>query len=361
MAGAEPELEHHPDYLAYLEDIDPAHRLYFALTREDSVVAISQAVHTSSLTLPLSRPAEMLAALPGVQAEYEHLLYPSIVVRNLWDCLPLTGVEPGAGRHWWAAMAAAIEEHGRAAGARSVTWLNGPEPASDLGSLLISRGYGRGLYCAIAEIDLAGVTSFEGYTRRFSGDTRRGILRERRRFRAAGLTVRRLSADRDLPSVVSQEAGNWGKYGEDVDPGYLYRLRKSLAVHLGERARLLGVANADGADIASGIHLVGKDFYHVFTFGADYSSTDLAACYPELTFYAAIEAAIALGCRRVNLGYEGYQAKVLRGAQLRSMYAYVLAFEPAGRRFATAMLSEVDSAVGQQLASLTWPRLTGSR
>lgn len=385
LSGSSPELEHCRAYLEYLENIDPSNRLYFVVFRHGFAVAVSQAVLTSARTLPLSRPAEMLMAYelpqmswglhgPGeavssgnaasasaterdLRAVYEQLLYPSIVVRNLWDCLPLVRPTEEYPTQWWPWLFNAIEAYAQRLGARSVTCLNAPGASSAFGSFLRSRGYLPAHYCAIAEIGLSGITSFAQYLHRFSGDTRRGIIRERRHFKQAGLTVRQLKAEQFLRFAVEQEAQNWAKHGEAIDIDYLYDLRHSLVTHLGAQARLLGAIDADGAIIASGIHLLGQAVYHVFTFGADYTRGDLAASYPELTFYAAIEAALKMGCRTVNLGYEAYQGKVFRGAILRDMHAYVLPSEPGGRRFAESLLAEVSRVTGNHLASVVKPRL----
>lgn len=352
-----PEIEHSQAYLEYLEDIDPSNRLYFTVFHHGLAVATSQAVLTSDLTLPLSRPAEMLA--PHEQAAYERLLYPSIVVRNLWDCLPLVRPDEDGPAQWWPLLFSSIEKEAQRLGARSVTCLNAPAPSSGFGSFLVSRGYLPARYCAIAEIGVRGIMSFEQYLHRFTGDTRRGIRRERRRFKEAGLTVRRLDPDHFLQLVVEQETSNWEKHGEAVDPRRLYRLRHSLVSHLGARARLLGAVGADGRVVASGIHLLGRAVYHAFTFGADYGC-DQAASYPELTFYTAVESALKSRCLTVNLGYEAYQGKVFRGATLRDMYAYVLPSGPPGRRFAESLLPEVSKATGAHLASVVRPRLKPS-
>jgi Acetyltransferase (GNAT) domain len=385
LAGQTGELEHSREFAAYLEEIDGPHRLYAAASRAGHVVAISQAVTTSDQTVWLSRPAEMLASLEqlriepadlaaqrslraglgldpgeaapgrGIQADYERRLYPSVVIRNLWDCLPVLRHDDDQAALFGGCVEA-IERYARDTDARSVTCLNIGQADSAVRALLRARGYLEGLYCAIAEIDLGRAATFGDYLARFTGDTRRGIERERRRFRAAGLRVVELDPARFLPVVVAQEAQNWARYGDPVGFDYLWGLRRPLVARLGPRARLMGAITRDGEVVASGIHLLGRDVYHCFTFGADYRRADLAGAYQAVTFYGAVEAALAGGQRRVNLGFEAYQGKFLRGARLRPMYASVLPLD-GGADFTARLLATISERTAAHLDSLTRPRL----
>jgi Peptidogalycan biosysnthesis/recognition len=362
----QPELEHSAEFLRYLEDVDPGNRRYFLLWNAGQLIAISQAVLTSDHTLPLSRPSDMLTEmLPAdrdrVREEFESLLYPSVVVRNLWDSLPL--IPPGAtlDEAELSELFAAIENYARDWGGRSVTYLNGSGPEGAFGALLKQRGYLSARYCALAEVYLADAGSFDGYLRRFSGGTRRGIVRERRRFAQSGLSVQRLDPDRFLRPAVQQEVANWRRYGDDPDPELIYRLRHCLFHRLGDRAMLMGVTDPRGDLVASGIQLAGRNVYHTFTFGADYARQDLGGCYAELTFYTAVERALRLKYSLLNLGYSAYQAKVFRGAKLRDMYAYVLAADTQGTEFAARILPRAAEAIRTDLARITLPRLNAGR
>lgn len=352
------------EYLSYLADLDPASQRYIAVSEHGAAVSVAPALLTSAATPRLNRPAELLASPDSIgvqvltsldagtaESEFERRLSPSLVLGNLWDARPavrsgssaLSAAEAGQ----LAETAVAVA---RQAGARSAVWLHVSSGDGDLAAALERTGYTRGCFGACAEIDLSGVQSFDGYLAAIGQSRRHVVRRDARRFAEGGLSVVRLPVNA-LEQVVLQEAQNWRKYGDDVDPGALLRLRRSLVRSLGAKAHLLGAVDQRGRLLASALLLSSATTVYVFRWGADYSAGDHHGSYGVLCCAEPVRMAIASGAVKVNIGTDSYRAKRMRGAQFRALDAYVYPCDETDRPFVDALLRRLDEHTAARLAA----------
>ncbi len=352
------------EYLSYLSDVDPANQRYIVVSEHGAAVSVAPALLTSADTPRLNRPAELLASPDSIgaevppclgggaaESEFERRLSPSLVLGNLWDARP-------AMRSGSSALSAAAADKlaetavvvARQVGARSAVWLHVSSGDGDLAVALERAGYAHGYYGACAEIDLSRVQSFDGYVAAIERSRRHTIRRDERRFAEGGLSVVRLPVQA-LEQVVLQEVQNWRKYGDDVDPGALLQLRRSLVRSLGAKAHLLGAVNQHGRLLASALLLSSSTTVYTFRWGADYSVEDLHGSYGVLCCAEPVRMAIASGAVKVNLGTDSYRAKRMRGARFRALDAYVYPCDENDRPFVDALVRRLDEHTAVRLAA----------
>jgi Peptidogalycan biosysnthesis/recognition len=352
------------EYLSYLSNVDLTNQRYIVVSERGVAVSVAPALLTSPATPRLNRPAELLASPDSVgvevsvsldagtaESEFERRLSPSLVLGNLWDARP-------AMRSGWSALSAAVADKlaetavvvARQVGARSAVWLHVSPGDGDLAAALESAGYAHGCFGACAEIDLSGMQSFDGYLAAIGRSRRHVVRQDARRFAEGGLSVVRLPV-KALEQVVLQEAQNWRRYGDDIDPGALLELRRSLVRSLGTKAHLLGAVNQHGRLLGSALLLSSSTTVYSFRWGADYSMGDLHGSYGVLCCAEPVRMAIASGAVKVNLGTDSYRAKRMRGAQFRVLDAYVCPCDETDRPFVDALVRRLDEHTAVRLAA----------
>lgn len=154
-----------------------------------------------------------------------------------------------------------------------------------------------------------GYASFDDFLGALSSDKRKNLRKERAKAQD-GVTIRTLTGDAIRPAhwdafwQFYQDTGarKWGT-------PYLTRAAFTL---LGERMAdkvLLVMAFVDETPVAGALNLIGADTLYGRYWGA---LVDKPFLHFELCYYQAIDAAIALGLRRVEAGAQG-QHKLARG------------------------------------------------
>jgi len=68
-----------------------------------------------------------------------------------------------------------------------------------------------------------------------------------------------------------------------------------------------------------------------------------------LTFYEPVRYAIEHGQTELMLGDTTLRAKILRGAAIRPLLAYTLAFDPRGASFYAALSERLSSQVSREI------------
>jgi Acetyltransferase (GNAT) domain len=345
------ELEFSLDYLRYADTAGQGDRVML-VARDDSTSVMVGAL-AATMVKPgsfwLSRPAAVLGGQLALEEAYQRALYPAISVRNISDSRPFiaAGMPPPAQAAIRRFLIDGLVGLARESGARSVTFLNVSAEDAALREELADRKFCPAMYTADAVIDLGSARTLDEYLGTLPKRRRVNARNEVSRFRRSGLVIEEGDADA-LPLVVGQEADTWAKYGDDVGFDALWRLREPLARHLVGRFRLVLCKDPAGHVVASAIHLVGRHCYHCFTYGARHPAP--SGVYAMMTFYEPARYAVEHGQSRLMLGDTTLRAKALRGAAIRPLHAYTLAFEEQGRLFYQQLAGQLARRVEQEIS-----------
>lgn len=190
-----------------------------------------------------------------------------------------------------------------------------------------------------------GYATFEDFLAALSSRKRKDIRKERAAAQE-GITIRHLTGDAIQPGhwdafwrfYLDTGARKWGR-------PYLTREAFTL---LGERMGdriLLMLAEMDGTPVAGAINFIGADTLYGRYWGA---LVDKPFLHFELCYYQAIDAAIALGLRRVEAGAQGPH-KLARGyAPVRTWSAHHIVHEGFREAVADFLRREADGVAAEQ-------------
>jgi len=206
--------------------------------------------------------------------------------------------------------------------ATAVTHVPDGDPLADE---LTGRDYVGAAALAQAEIDVRW-PSFADYLATRSRGRRANIRRERREFAEAGLVLREDKIGARATEMAELHLEQLRRYGHDtISAEWMHGLMDRITTHLEPSCRVL-VAERDGRLEAFALAYEHGGELHVKMTGfSAYAQKHFG--YFNLTYYAAIDYAMAHGLRTIVCGPMSYAAKVARGAVLapRSTYLRVAA------------------------------------
>ncbi len=272
-----------------------------------------------------------------------------VVVRNLWDSRVLlaTGLEPAARRYALARMIEAVKSEAIRRGYRSVAFVYTPGEDAALQRALRAAGFARALIGGLTAIDLRGCATFDDYLDRFRSRGRQRIRAEIRQFAEAGLRVQRIDHAAAVRQMAELELATSVRHDRPVTLPQQRNMHAALSQAFGDRLVACGVTSGDRL-VASAAMLRGDRELRVLLYGAgDEPIARLPGVYGSAVAYWPIRQALAWGLDTVRLGYEGYDAKLLRGARLLPRYIQVWTASAAGRAFLADWLSMADARAAQ--------------
>jgi len=188
--------------------------------------------------------------------------------------------------------------------------------------------------------------SFEAFLGALSSRKRKDIRKERAKAQD-GVEIRHLTGD-------AIEPGHWDAFWEFYQDtgmrkwGTPYLTREAFAL-LGERMAeriLLVLAFADDEPVAGALNFIGGEALYGRYWG---SLVDKPFLHFELCYYQAIDAAIALGLKRVEAGAQGGH-KLARGYEpVRTVSAHYIAHEGFREAVADYLRREREGIANDQL------------
>lgn len=168
----------------------------------------------------------------------------------------------------------------------------------------------------------AGYAGFDDFLGALSSDKRKNLRKERRAAQE-GVTIRALTGD----AIRPEHWDAFWRFYQDTGSrkwGHPYLTRAAFDL-LGERMAdriLLVMAFVEDHPVAGALNFIGRDCLYGRYWGA---IVDKPFLHFELCYYQAIDAAIALGLRRVEAGAQGGH-KLARGyAPVRTTSAHFIA------------------------------------
>ncbi|MEI6644168.1 MAG: GNAT family N-acetyltransferase [Novosphingobium sp.] len=192
--------------------------------------------------------------------------------------------------------------------------------------------------------DNAGYASFDDFLAQLSSEKRKNLRKERAKAQD-GVEIRTLTGDAILPEhwdafwVFYQDTGarKWGR-------PYLTRAAFTL---MGERMAdkiLLVMAYIGDQPVAGALNFIGSEALYGRYWGA---VVDKPFLHFELCYYQAIDAAIALGLKRVEAGAQG-QHKLARGYKPVPTWSAHYITDPGFRRAVADFLERERQGVAQE-------------
>jgi predicted N-acyltransferase len=184
--------------------------------------------------------------------------------------------------------------------------------------------------------------SFEGYLDQLSTSRRAMVRREQRRYERAGYvtSVEPLAEvlDETAPLVLGIES----KHDHPVRSAEFRDRLGRIAEGQGSRAIALCARRSGRLDgVLVAVAHSDSTFYGI-AWGGRADAPREAAVYFNITYYAAIEQAVARGCRAVSLGSGALKAKSMRGARPTPTY-HVLLRAPAHASLPPETLAEASA------------------
>jgi hypothetical protein len=181
------------------------------------------------------------------------------------------------------------------------------------------RRPGVALLNADCVLDVPG-RDFDDYLKALSTKRRYTVRREMKRFAGSGLTVRRERLADCWERGGRLAANVQRKYGHDHPPELMAEVLKRQARWLDDLSVLF--ACYDGSDmIAFSLAYRWRSELVVRLVGFDYARLRDSFEYSQVLFYAPLVFCYEEGLDRIHLGTAGLGAKILRGAQLRPLWA----------------------------------------
>lgn len=175
---------------------------------------------------------------------------------------------------------------------------------------------------------------------------RRGRVRaELMAFERAGLRTAIEHDVRCIAELVPIVCASEARHGHPIDPGVLAAAFMDQRERFGDAFRMFTARDRHGRLVAGATAFVDGDALRMRVCGV--AGGD-AFEYFHVAYYAPLAHAGALGCTRVHLGMESYEAKLLRGARLEPRWAAELggrvAWDRAAvRRWNARKLAELDA------------------
>lgn len=289
----------------------------------------------------------------GPAAHLTGALGEALVVR-LFDSSDLL-VAPDLGADRRAAVAAGLvaalqEEVAR--GAAGAVVFPHVHPGNDLlREALAGAGFVHGVVTAASVFEVPPVASYAELLASFRAGRRQRFVKEQEAFDAAGLTLATVTLPDHLDRLAELEAATTAAHGGTPDPAAIVRVRLRMVEMLGDAVRV-PVAMADGTPVACGVHLVDAHDYFSLVYGCDYDHPRRSTAYMCLTYYEPIRFCIANGQRRLRLGFEAFEAKVLRGATVTPRETWVWVPDGDRREELSALLAFLDSRTRAHLDGL---------
>jgi uncharacterized protein len=163
-----------------------------------------------------------------------------------------------------------------------------------------------------------------GYLAALPGARRRRIAREMRVFEAAGWHVREERLGdcwSELAALLFQVQEKYG-HAPNVDR-YRALLRRQADL-LDDVSVVFGIREPDGRLAGAMLGYRWRDCLYARLVGFDYARLRDAMEYFNVTYYQPIEYASRHGLSRLHLGPGSYEAKLLRGAELRPLWTVAL-------------------------------------
>lgn len=181
---------------------------------------------------------------------------------------------------------------------------------------LAGAGFRRTVLTATTEFDLTRFDSYEDMLASMRRKRRYRFLSERRALTDGGFALGTADLVDDAERIVELEAANARRYGGSPNPEALVRTRKRMAALLGDHVRVPAVTRDDAEIIACGLHLVDRRSYRNLVYGCDYDLAERGTSYQCVNFYEPLEYAFDRGLRRLRMGFEAFEPKLIRGARL---------------------------------------------
>lgn len=197
-----------------------------------------------------------------------------------------------------------------------------------LREVLAESGFRSAELTAATHFEVPATGSYEEFLGGLSRRHRHRFRREERDFHEAGLRLDHPDLSGVVRRVAELETANTAKHGGSADTERVVAVRTAMADLLGSRVRV-PVAVRDGDVVSCGLHMLGRQDYCVLMYGSDGTRDGHGACYPCLTFYDPLRHAVETGIRRVRFGFEGFGAKLIRGATLAARETWVWSPDPA--------------------------------
>lgn len=300
-------------WLRFQENIEPELRCRYLVVHDSGRYLAATPVYVTER--PGNRHYNTAALFPGATPAGPQALAGS--TRGYHNRLLLDDSLP-AGRTEAAlrALVDAVRAEATAGGADRVWWLYlDDQSVRLLTPLLATTPKVLGGDC---QIDLP-----EGGYERYlasTGRRRQKIRRDEERFVDAGYVVQRLRLSQLLPVASRLIGQTQRRYGFDVDDAYLERLLRIQCEATRDQA-IVYTCELDGEVLGCCLtYSAGRTIY-ARAVGFDYPRLQQAGEYFSLTYYQPIRDAYRRGLRTLHLGKSAYQAKALRGASIRPLWA----------------------------------------
>ncbi|MBM6405938.1 GNAT family N-acetyltransferase [Phycicoccus sp. CSK15P-2] len=174
----------------------------------------------------------------------------------------------------------------------------------------------------VAELDLAGASTFEDYVAGLSRNARSVVRRDLRRAQTAGLRTE----VGPLAPVVAEVAPLLGQvqghHGDDPDPeAAAAYLRLCCHGSLADAALAFVTRDAGGRAVAFSLGYSWHDTVFMRVAGLDYTRAGESGAYFESYFYAPVRHALDTGRVRVDFGGESLESKLRRGARPQARWS----------------------------------------
>ncbi|MEU6440356.1 GNAT family N-acetyltransferase [Streptomyces sp. NPDC047046] len=264
--------------------------------------------------------ADVLAALSAPPAE---ALLPSLVCGGRHMGRSRVPLATGAGRAETEKLVEQAQEFAARHGARSVAFPFVEESDVLLRDVLERRGYLRHASGRYSSLRLPS-GGFDAYLATLSGKRRRTLPVERRKIRAAGVTLRvePLSASW-IPRLGELEAQLMAKYGVTWQAAQTEQVLHEMLGTFGEDAQIV-LAEGDGDIRGFATLLRHRDHWFARQSGFDYAYQGNLPLYFETVYYYPVEVAERFGIKAIHYGLGTEEAKRSRGCVAETQYAYLL-------------------------------------
>ncbi|MER6704947.1 GNAT family N-acetyltransferase [Streptomyces fumanus] len=218
--------------------------------------------------------------------------------------------------------AAEAEKRAAAVSAGMICWVYALEGVDEaLDQALRARGYARVSVGADCHLPIQW-GSFDEYLHSFSAKRRSSIVRERRAFAEAGVTVERHGPGVLGPELAALELQWRQKYGRQADLDETVADYRKLQEHVGDALSVF-VARQRGRTLGFMTFIVDGPVWWARFPGFDYSMAAEVYLYFNLLFYHPIELAIGEGVSSISYSMGSYETKCSRGCRPRHFLAYV--------------------------------------
>jgi hypothetical protein len=204
-------------------------------------------------------------------------------------------------------------------------------------------GAGVHLVGADCVVDVVGASVEDHVAALPTRQRRTNFRRERQRFRASGLEIRRIGLRDNATRLGALLAAVQRKYGHRQTADEMAARLHRQAEHLGERAVVFGCFDGDAIVGFSLAYRWGATLA-LRVVGFDYARLRDAGEYAQLAVHAPLGHCYAHGLRQLHLGTGSYEAKCRRGARVRPLWA-VTSFPGGGRESAGRVAGRIAASL----------------